>query len=190
MSFCAHAILGTEVMLVPATLLDPRFADNPLITGLPRIRFYAGCPLCVAARSCVRTLCLIDTRPHDLAAARITLLQNLGSLVQQELVAGGGGPFPDMIAKGNRQAHEGIQVSIACYVNGHVCLHGRDTVSCTVTRGCGATLAPMGYIDCSGHVHEAHQDVEISSAVGVPSLCRSDDLSQHLTPPEQRTKNR
>jgi phosphoribosyl 1,2-cyclic phosphodiesterase/CheY-like chemotaxis protein len=87
MSFCAHAILGNGVMLVPDTLLDPRFAENPLVTNLPRIRFYAGCPLVVSEGSCVGTLCLIDTRPHDLAGARIGLLQDLGRLVQQELAA-------------------------------------------------------------------------------------------------------
>jgi len=90
-SFCADAILDNEVMLVPDTLLDPRFADNPLVTGPPRIRFYAGCPLFVAAGSCVGTLCLIDTRPHNLTAARIALLQDLGSLGQQEFAAGGFG---------------------------------------------------------------------------------------------------
>src|SRR5256885_6551322 len=45
MSFCAHAILSKQVMIVPDAFLDPRFADNPLVTSESRIRFYAGCPL-------------------------------------------------------------------------------------------------------------------------------------------------
>jgi ribonuclease BN (tRNA processing enzyme)/CheY-like chemotaxis protein len=83
-SFCAHAILGTTVMIVPDALLDPKFADNPVVVNEPRVRFYAGCPL-VSDGSCVGTLCLIDTRPRDLDATAIRLLQDLAELVLQEL---------------------------------------------------------------------------------------------------------
>jgi phosphoribosyl 1,2-cyclic phosphodiesterase/CheY-like chemotaxis protein len=86
-SFCAHAILRHEVMVVPDALLEPRFADNPLVTSAPRLRFYAGCPLFVPAGHCVGTLCLLDTRPRHFDAASIGLLQDLGSLVQQALAA-------------------------------------------------------------------------------------------------------
>jgi hypothetical protein len=48
----------------------------------------------------------------------------------------------------------------------------------------------MCYVDSSGHVREAHQDVEVDSAVGVPSLRCGDDLPEHLTPPEHRPENR
>ena len=47
-----------------------------------------------------------------------------------------------MIAKGNRQAHEGIQICLARYMNSHVCFHGRDTLSYTVTRGSVAVQPP------------------------------------------------
>ena len=94
LSFCAHTILRNEVMLVPDALLDPRFAENPLVTSGPRMRFYAGCPLVVPDGSCVGTLCLIDTRPHHLAEASIGRLQDLGSLVQQELAAATPGSAP------------------------------------------------------------------------------------------------
>lgn len=83
-SFCAHAILAPSVMVVPDALLDPRFADNPVVVNEPRVRFYAGCPLVVDG-SCVGTLCLIDTRPRDFDATAIRLLQDLADLVLQEL---------------------------------------------------------------------------------------------------------
>jgi len=83
-SFCAHAILAPTVMIVPDALLDPRFADNPVVINEPRVRFYAGCPLVVDGR-CIGTLCLIDTRPRDLNATAVRLLEDLAELVLQEL---------------------------------------------------------------------------------------------------------
>ncbi|PLK23689.1 hypothetical protein C0V72_08635, partial [Porphyrobacter sp. TH134] len=67
-SFCAHAIAasGTDggVMVVPDAASDPRFAANPLVTGAPHIRFYAGAPLVLAQGQKVGTLCVIDPAPR------------------------------------------------------------------------------------------------------------------------------
>jgi ribonuclease BN (tRNA processing enzyme)/CheY-like chemotaxis protein len=87
-SFCAHAILGREVMVVPDALQDPRFADNPLVTGEPRIRFYAGYLLVLPCGSRVGTLCIVDTRPRQLDGAAVQLLRDFGGLVEQELTVG------------------------------------------------------------------------------------------------------
>lgn len=87
-AFCAHAILDSDVMVVRDTLRDTRFADNPLVTGDPRIRFYAGYPLSLPDGSFVGTLCLIDTRPRDLDDVKIDLLRSLGKLVEREMGAG------------------------------------------------------------------------------------------------------
>lgn len=84
-SFCAHAILSTGVTIIPDTLLDSRFADNPIVVNEPRVRFYAGCPLVLDEGACVGTLCLIDTRPRHIDEPAIRLLQDLASLVLQEL---------------------------------------------------------------------------------------------------------
>ena len=84
-AFCAHTILDKEIMIVRDTLLDPRFAENPLVTGEPRIRFYAGYPLTLSNGTSPGTLCLIDTRPRDLDEAKRALLRDLGSLVEREL---------------------------------------------------------------------------------------------------------
>jgi phosphoribosyl 1,2-cyclic phosphodiesterase/DNA-binding response OmpR family regulator len=84
-SFCAHAILQRNVMIVPDALLDPRFADNPVVVHEPRIRFYAGCPLVLPDGACVGTLCLIDVRPRELDVTAVRLLGDLGDLVLNEL---------------------------------------------------------------------------------------------------------
>ena len=76
-SFCAHAILpGIDgPLVVTDTTLDPRFADNPLVTGPLGIRFYAGAPLRMSNGAALGSLCIIDTVPRELSTAdRATLL--------------------------------------------------------------------------------------------------------------------
>jgi DNA-binding response OmpR family regulator len=84
-SFCAHALKQAEVLIVPDALADPRFADNPLVTDGPRIRFYAGAPLLLDDGLCVGTLCVLDTRPRILSTRDVALLRDMAALVQQEL---------------------------------------------------------------------------------------------------------
>lgn len=85
-AFCAHAILANETLLIPDTLNDPRFADNPLVTGPPFIRFYAGAPLQPKPGLRVGTLCLIDSKPRQLDATDLAILATLRDLVQGELL--------------------------------------------------------------------------------------------------------
>jgi DNA-binding response OmpR family regulator len=84
-SFCAHVVYQRDTMIVPDTLRDPRFGDNPLVINEPRIRFYAGAPLILNDGSCVGTLCLIDTRVRSLDVPSVSLLQDLRDLVVEEL---------------------------------------------------------------------------------------------------------
>lgn len=85
-SFCAHAILQPhEVLVVDDAMLDERFRDNPLVTGDPRIRFYAGAPLTDAAGLAVGTLCVIDYAPRGLRDDQREALQALSRQVMKEL---------------------------------------------------------------------------------------------------------
>lgn len=84
-SFCGHAIMRAEIFVVEDALLDPRFADNPLVTGPPHIRFYAGAPLILSNGYALGTICIIDTRPRKLDDVEMAILSTLRSLVIQEL---------------------------------------------------------------------------------------------------------
>ncbi|OZI26479.1 GGDEF domain-containing protein [Bordetella genomosp. 9] len=86
-SFCAHAILHDAVLEIPDARDDGRFFDNPLVTGNPGIRFYAGCPLNVDNGMRVGTLCLVDTEPRQLSDEDRALLQDLAKMVEQELAS-------------------------------------------------------------------------------------------------------
>jgi len=86
-SFCGHAILGEEIMVVEDATQDKRFHDNPLVTDNPNIRFYAGIPLTVANGSKLGTLCVIDRQPRVLTDEDRDLLNDLGRMVEQEIAA-------------------------------------------------------------------------------------------------------
>ena len=91
MSICAHAILGPDPLQVPDALQDRRFADNPLVTDDPHLRFYAGAPLVLADGTRAGTLCVLDHRPRALDPAQLAELERLAALVAVELEA----PNPD-----------------------------------------------------------------------------------------------
>jgi PAS domain S-box-containing protein len=84
-SFCGHAILGEDIFEIPDALQDTRFADNPLVTGAPFIRFYAGMPLRAPDGFRVGTLCIIDPQPRRLDARERDILRDLARCVEQEL---------------------------------------------------------------------------------------------------------
>lgn len=84
-SFCGHAILGDGLFEIPDTHADPRFADNPLVTGAAQIRFYAGMPLRSHAGYALGTLCLIDSAPRTLTLEERDQLADLAGLAETEL---------------------------------------------------------------------------------------------------------
>ena len=85
LAFCSYAIESQETFIVENALLDPRFADNPLVTGAPHIRFYAGHPIHTLDGYAAGTLCVIDTEPRTFSVAEHAMLVSLAKMVEDEL---------------------------------------------------------------------------------------------------------
>jgi len=84
-AFCAYAILQDQPLVVADATNDPRFADNPLVTGAPNIRFYAGVPIRSSGGLAIGTLCAIDDQARVLTADELCIMIDLADVVQKEV---------------------------------------------------------------------------------------------------------
>ena len=85
-SFCAHALGSSDILVIPDTLNDPRFRHNALVVGPPHVRFYAGCPLVAPTGHVIGTLCIVDTKPRiGLDEKEAANLRDLAALVLDKL---------------------------------------------------------------------------------------------------------
>ncbi|MDS1310929.1 ATP-binding protein [Marinobacter xiaoshiensis] len=86
-SFCGHAILIGLPLLVEDASTDERFRDNPLVTGAPNIRFYAGTPLHSADGYALGTLCVIDRIPRKLSKEDLQCLRDIADCIEEQISA-------------------------------------------------------------------------------------------------------
>ncbi|MGB5267671.1 MAG: GAF domain-containing protein, partial [Polyangiales bacterium] len=84
-SFCGHVVAEQELLVVPDAFEDSRFHDNPLVTGDPRVRFYAGVPLMTPDGHILGTLCAIDHEARQVSANQLDTLSILGRQVADQL---------------------------------------------------------------------------------------------------------
>ena len=80
-AFCDHLIRRNTVLVVPDAKKDPRFAANPLVTGMPFVRFYAGAPLIFTKEILLGGLCLLDTKPREFSPTEQTELVTMADEV-------------------------------------------------------------------------------------------------------------
>jgi GAF domain-containing protein len=84
-SFCAHAMLAKNLFIVEDTLKDDRFRDNPMVTGEPHIRFYAGVALRNKHGIIIGVFCIKDTKPRTMDANDIATMMNFAARAESEL---------------------------------------------------------------------------------------------------------
>ncbi|TWI55015.1 PAS domain S-box-containing protein/diguanylate cyclase (GGDEF)-like protein [Pseudomonas duriflava] len=84
-AFCAYTIMQDEPMIVEDALQDSRFQDNPLVTGAPYIRFYAGTPVYSSEGFALGALCVLDTKPRTLSQSERIMLEDFAFLVSKEV---------------------------------------------------------------------------------------------------------
>jgi GAF domain-containing protein len=97
-SFCAHTLSTARTLIIKDAQQDPRFKDNPAVTGEPGVRFYAGAPIIEANGHVLGTVCVIDTTPRSLSPIQVAALEALArhamALMEMRhrlaLLAGGG----------------------------------------------------------------------------------------------------
>ncbi|HAX75016.1 MAG TPA: ATPase, partial [Cyanobacteria bacterium UBA11372] len=77
-AFCAHTILEPEVLILPDAKLDSRFANHPLVTSEPGIRFYAGFSLTTSTGYAIGTICVMDRQPRQMTPQQVEALKALG----------------------------------------------------------------------------------------------------------------
>lgn len=102
-SFCDHAIKGPEIFEVNDACEDPRFKDNPLVTGAPNIRFYAGSPLRSIEGHMLGTFCIIDSNPGKLSDNDRETLKDLALIAERELLALQMTSFDELTGLSNRR---------------------------------------------------------------------------------------
>ena len=144
-SFCGHAILTDQVFIVEDTLQDERFADNPLVTGPPNIRFYAGVPIKSPDGQRIGTLCLIHPEPRQLTADEQLTLEDLGHMVEDEIRISSEAVIDELTKVANRRGFHmfanqtlavcrrtGPPADVACFD-----LEGCKDINATIGRAAG-----------------------------------------------------
>ncbi|MFQ3219201.1 MAG: diguanylate cyclase (GGDEF)-like protein [Paraglaciecola sp.] len=110
-SICAHTILNSKTLVIADTWEHPDFANHPMVTGAPNIRFYAGVPLKVNNAYNVATLCIIDSYPRTFNQADIAILEDLARIVESELQSQAVQDITSSLLKSQQQLQKNEKIS-------------------------------------------------------------------------------
>jgi GAF domain-containing protein len=84
-SFCGHALVEDEILVIPDTLQDERFSDNPMVVNSPHIRFYAGVPIMSSDNKRIGVFCIKDTKPRQFSKHDEEILEGLAAWAELEI---------------------------------------------------------------------------------------------------------
>jgi len=124
-SFCGHAILGNDTFVVEDTHDDDRFRDNPLVTGEPHIRFYAGRPLSAPNGHKLGTLCIISPEPRAFSPTDAELLDDLARMAEDEIRAISLATIDELTLLSNRRGFQVLScqtLELCQRIERHACL--------------------------------------------------------------------
>lgn len=110
-AFCAHTILEEAALVVPDATRDPRFEDNPLVVGDPRIRFYAGYPIHGPSGLPLGALCVIGDEPRQVSGDELATLRDLAEVVEKEIAAAHLATVDALTGLSNRRGFELLAAS-------------------------------------------------------------------------------
>lgn len=135
-SFCTHAIMGTDVFFVADATQDERFKTNTLVSGYPNIRSYAGAPLFTASGHALGTLCVVDDKPRSLFSARDRrVLQDLAKMVVERMEL-------RRIERGNLESRRRFTDITSTSPDAIICANSKNTITAWNT----AAEAMFGYL--------------------------------------------
>lgn len=159
-SFCGHAILGADIFEIADARLDPRFADNPLVTSAPHIRFYAGAPLTINNQR-IGTLCIIDSNSRQLNQQERRVLRQFADAIEQEIA--------DRLQE---QAHQKLAASELMYRS---VLEGTQIGTWQWNIQTGETVFNERWAQIVGHSLDALAPISIDTWL---SLAHPEDLTE------------
>lgn len=168
-SFCGHTILGNDVFIIEDATKDERFADNPLVTSEPNIRFYAGCPLRFTDGMMLGTLCIIDDKPRKLSQDDLEALRDLGATAERELAAVHLATIDELTQVTNRRGFSMI---------------AKHSLKLCVRKNISASLV---YLDLDSFKaindqfgHDEGDSVLVALTDQINQLCRDSDIATRL----------
>ncbi|MDX1539033.1 MAG: PAS domain-containing protein [Arsukibacterium sp.] len=159
-SFCGHAILNDDIFEVSDAINDKRFADNPLVTTAPFIRFYAGAPLYFKGQR-IGTLCIIDPKPRQLSELERRMLRQFADVIEQEIT--------DRL---QQQAHQQLAASELMYRS---VLEGTRIGTWQWNVQTGETVFNERWADIVGYTLDELAPIDINTWLG---LAHPDDLPE------------
>jgi adenylate cyclase len=145
-SFCGHAILQNEPLIIPDALLDDRFYDNPLVTDDPKFRFYAGCPLQTASGHKVATLCIGDRCPREFASEQVNVLKSLAAIAEDQINLIDAVNLQSQLVDAKRELqtmNEFIRKALGCYATEEV---AQNVISCAGKLELGGQKRPVSIL--------------------------------------------